>query len=206
MCCRFYMEMTPELRPIVEAANRSKLTWRMIEKLARPLRTSGEIRPGDIAPAMATSRAGNRMAFPMLWGFQGKSGLMINARSETAGEKLLFREAWEAHRCALPASWYYEWEHFSMPDGRKKRGERFLIQPRGLEMYWLAGLYRIEEGIPRFTVLTRAAVPALREIHDRMPVIFSGEEMEKWIRPDQDPRSLVERALTDMVAERSDPA
>ena len=34
MCCRYYMEMSPELRPIIEEANRSALKERIVNKLA----------------------------------------------------------------------------------------------------------------------------------------------------------------------------
>ena len=44
MCCRYYMEMSPELRPIIEEANRSALKARIVGKLGRPLITEGEVR------------------------------------------------------------------------------------------------------------------------------------------------------------------
>ena len=37
MCCRYYMEMNPELRPIVEEMNRAPLAVKMREKLGKPL-------------------------------------------------------------------------------------------------------------------------------------------------------------------------
>ena len=201
MCCRFYMESSPELRPFVEAANRSPLLFKMLEKTAKPMKTEGEIRPADLVPVLATSRAGKPAVFPMLWGFQGKQSLLINARAETAAEKPAFRESWQSHRCAVPASWYYEWEHLSSPDGKTRTGRKYLIQPEGSALSWLAGLYRLEDGLPRFTVLTQEPGPEVRAIHDRMPVLFPREVISAWIRPDQDPAPLLARSLRSMILE-----
>jgi hypothetical protein len=44
----------------------------------------------------------------------------MNARTETAPVKPTFKEAWASHRCIIPASWYYEWEHLTGNDGRKR--------------------------------------------------------------------------------------
>ena len=201
MCCRFYMESSPELRPFVEAANRSPLLFRMLEKTAKPMKTEGEIRPADLVPVLATSRAGKPAVFPMLWGFQGKQSLLINARAETAAEKPAFRDSWQSHRCAVPASWYYEWEHLSSPDGKTRTGRKYLIQPEGSALSWLAGLYRLEDGLPRFTVLTQEPSPEVRAIHDRMPVLFPREVISAWIRPDQDPAPLLAKSLRAMILE-----
>ena len=67
MCCRYYMEMSPELRPIIEEANRSALKERIVDKLGRPLITEGEVRPTNIVPVIAPNRAGARTVFPMVW-------------------------------------------------------------------------------------------------------------------------------------------
>jgi putative SOS response-associated peptidase YedK len=195
------MESSPELRPFVEAANRSPLLFKMLEKTAKPMKTEGEIRPADLVPVLATSRAGKPAVFPMLWGFQGKQSLLINARAETAAEKPAFRDSWQSHRCAVPASWYYEWEHLSSPDGKTRTGRKYLIQPEGSALSWLAGLYRLEDGLPRFTVLTQEPSPEVRAIHDRMPVLFPREVISAWIRPDQDPAPLLARSLRSMILE-----
>ena len=69
-------------------------------------------------------------------------------------------------------------------------------------MTWLCGLYRIEEGLPVFVVLTREPGEEIRFIHDRMPLIMPGDCVNEWIRPDAKPEELVERALTEMVYEK----
>ena len=214
MCCRYYADLSPELRPIVEEMNRSPLVARWHKTTA--VKTCGEIRPADVAPVIAPNRRGEQAVFPMKWGFTGKS-LLINARSETAAATPLFKDSWAGRRCVIPASWYYEWEHLVGDGGRKKTGDKFLIQPEGESITWLAGLYRIEDGLPAFVVLTREADESIRFIHDRMPLILPGELVGEWIRPDAKPEELVGRALTAMnfenvagsgtsAAERGDPA
>lgn len=126
----------------------------------------------------------------------------MNARTETAPEKATFRDAWASHRCIVPASWYFEWEHLIGKDGKKRTGDKYLIQPKGSPMTWLCGLYRIEDGLPVFVILTREPGEDIRFIHDRMPLILPGDCVNEWIRPDAKPEELVERALTEMVYEK----
>ena len=78
-----------------------------------------------------------------------------------------------------------------------------MIQPRGSAMTWLAGLYRIEDGLPAFTVLTKNPTEELKYIHDRMPVIFPKELIDDWIRPDTKPEDLMKYALSDMLFEKT---
>ena len=63
-------------------------------------------------------------------------------------------------------------------------------------------LYRIEEGFPVFTVLTREPSAELRRIHDRMPLILPKEKIDAWVRPDTKPETLLTYALTDMIFEK----
>lgn len=208
MCCRYWMESSPDLRPFVEQANRSPLKTRMVSKLARPLKTAGEIRPTEMVPVVAPDQRGNPSVYPMVWGFSNPrtGGPIVNCRVETAAEKPLWKEAWRLRRCIIPASWYYEWEHFTAPDGRTKTGQKYQIQPKGSALTYLAGLYRIEElddlRYPVFTILTREPGDGIRFIHDRMPLIFPRETVRAWISPEGRPEDLVASALTDMVFEK----
>ena len=204
MCCRYYMEMSPELKPIVDEAMRSSLGDRMVRKLGRPLKTSGEIFPTDIVPVIAPDKNGQRAVFPMIWGFKTQTGSsMFNARLETASVKPSFRDAWKNCRCIIPASWYYEWQHFVSSDGKEKTGDKFMIQPKGQSMTCLAGLYKIEDGFPYFTVLTREPSSDMKLIHDRMPLILPPEWIDDWIRPDGDPDRVKLYGLLDMICEKT---
>lgn len=206
MCCRYYVEMSPELRPIVEAAARSRLYQEHVDQIARPLVTQGEVFPDSLAPVLATSKAGKKAVFPMLWGYhvEGIGRVIANARAETAAEKPTFRDGWAMHRCVIPASWYYEWEHIPTAGGKLKTGDKYAIMPKGSRLTWLCGLYRMEYGYPHFVILTRRATEALAPIHDRMPLILSASDAERWIDPQMNPHALLSEALTEMVAEKAE--
>ena len=204
MCTRFYVEPdTEEIRDIIAEVQKSQLSGKFI-KAGSAILTSGEIRPTNVVPVIAPGKNGKKAAFPMKWGFQiPKRSLIVNARTETAAEKPTFKEAWEKHRCIIPASWYYEWEHLIGNAGQKKNGDKYMIQPRGSSMTWLAGLYRIEDGLPVFTVLTKEPTDELRRIHDRMPLILPQDLIDDWIRPDTNPKDLLQYAVSDLVVEKA---
>ena len=199
MCCRYWTDESPELRPIVEEMNRSPLMKKWQDKAK--VKSYGEIFPTDVVPVIAPNRSGLRTVYPMKWGYSGKS-LLMNARSETAAEKLTFREDWVRHRCIVPASWYFEWEHYPGSDGKKHTGDKYMIHPKDCAVTWLCGLYRIENGLPVFVILTREPGEALRFLHDRMPLIMPEELVTEWIRPDRKPEELLPRALTDLDFEK----
>lgn len=209
MCTRYYVEMSPELRPYIEAAEKSPLKDRMVRALGKPFRGEGEIRPTDMTTVIAPGRSGTRSVFPMVWGYHipGLDRPVVNARSETAPEKRSFAEDWEHHRCIIPASWYFEWEHLRQPDGRILRGDKYAIQPRGSGCVYLAGLYRIEKerglSYPVFTILTGNPGPELLRIHDRMPLVLPASAIDDWISPGSNPAEIAALALTDMVFDRA---
>ena len=206
MCTRYYLEIDePELRSIVEAASRSLLAAKFVDTHARPLVTQGEVRPTDIVPVVAPNSKGIRTVFPMQWGFLGKDGkrTLFNAREETASAKPTFKDAWKSHRCIIPASYYFEWEHFKSPDGKIKTGHKYAIQPEGHTVTWLCGLYRIEDGYPVFVVLTKESTGMLAKIHDRMPLMLPREMVDEWINPTADPEKLICYALSDMIADKT---
>jgi putative SOS response-associated peptidase YedK len=207
MCTRYFVELSPELRPIIEAARRSPLAGKMVHHLGRPVAREGEVRPTDISAVIATSSRGTPGYFPMVWGFTSPAtgAPLVNCRVETAGSKPMWKESWQRRRCIVPASWYYEWEHFVSPSGVKKTGDKYAIQPAGSAVTWLAGLYRLEDGYPHFTVLTRTPSTELSRIHDRMPVILPYDSIQTWIDPAasaETVKALADSALTEMIFEK----
>ncbi len=163
----------------------------------------GEVFPENVVPVLAPNRAGEPSVFPMQWGFVlpasgGKPRpRLINARSETAAEKPLFRPSWEQRRCVIPATAYFEWEHLQDAGGRTRAGRKYRIRPLDGRRTYLAGLYRMENGLPVFVVLTRAPAGDLARIHDRMPVLLPEDALGDWIAPGGRPGELLRAALTE---------
>lgn len=166
----------------------------MVNELNRVPVKTGEIFPGDKVFAAANSRAMNIRAFPMEWGFTGRDGKrIINARSETAAEKPIFRESLACRRCLLPAKMYYEWD---------ENHTKFAIRPQEEEVFFLAGLYRTENGKPVFSILTRPASDSVAEIHHRMPVILRAGMMRAWMNNENDPVRMMNDAVKSMMWEK----
>jgi putative SOS response-associated peptidase YedK len=179
-----------ELRSIVEAVERSARG--IYQQLS--LKTEGEVFPSDIVPV----QVGEGQYQPMKWGFAGHDKrLIINARSETAAAKPLFKEAMAERRCLIPASGYFEWQKADSgkagsatlgkaktSKASKHKTKYAFTLPSGL-MY-LAGCYRQEKDVPvpSFVILTRDASEGIQHIHDRMPVIFSRANGLIWLRGD----------------------
>lgn len=208
MCTRFYIDISDEeLREIAAAAEGSLLARKFMEA-GDSLKVSGEVRPADVAAVIATAKAGQRAVFPMKWGFRlsglrgpGTVSTILNARTETASEKRTFRESWARHRCVIPASCYFEWEHLLSPDGKKKTGQKYSIRPKDSARTYLGGLYRMEDGFPRFVVLTRPPAREIEFIHDRMPLILPEDRINDWIDPSADPEAVISSALEEMIFE-----
>ena len=204
MCCRYFTEMSPELRPYVEEAKSSSIAKRFMADLSRPVMEEGEIFPSMVVPVIATGRSGRKRAFPMKWGYTipGLKGVVVNARTESAAGKQMFADSWVSHRCIIPASYYYEWEHLLSPNGKKKTGGKYRIRPAGTGLTCLAGLYRMEKGLPVFVVLTKEPEENISFLHDRMPLILPPDLIDDWIDPGKAPELLLPQAEKQMIYEK----
>jgi len=175
MCGRYYIEIDEkELQDIVDEVERN------IHESGEQLtfKTSGEFFPTDAAPV----QTGSGCYRLMRWGFAGYNGKpVINARSETALEKPMFRQSMLERRCLIPASGYYEWRK----DEKKKIKHRLFIP--GQPMFF-AGCWRQEKDspLPAFVILTRPAAGAVEAIHDRMPVIIPRNRADVWLNDGPD--------------------
>lgn len=180
MCGRYYIEIdNVELQSIIAAVENKK-----------EIKT-GEIFPTNTVPVLSPSGSMTTMR----WGFpkyDGK-GEVINARSETAAEKNLFRRPMMEGRCLVPASWYYEWE---------KRGSqkiKYALAAPDNRPVWMAGLSRVDHktGEPLFVILTRPAWSGISFIHDRMPVLLPKVCHDEWLNGN-DPVSTMRRAIDEV--------
>jgi putative SOS response-associated peptidase YedK len=107
----------------------------------------------------------------------------INAVSETAAEKPVFREAIRRRRCLIPADGFYEWKRIG-----PKLKQTYNIGLPDDQLFAFAGLWdrwNNPEGNPveTCTILTTQANALVADIHNRMPVILSPEDYDRWLDP-----------------------
>ena len=162
---------------------------------------NGEVFPTDQVAALDASGAR-----AMRWGFarfDGK-GKVINARSESALEKTMFRAPMmtqaglpQTGRCLIPASAYFEWET------REKQKIKYQLRPAREGLFTFAGLYRSEAGsdTPVFVILTAPAAQGISFIHDRMPLILAPEQREAWLSSPDAAAKLLEGGTREFVYE-----
>ena len=176
-----------------------EVTWRRIhEQLSRFLRQPRyNVAPGQ---DVALLRAGpdGTLAELARWGFRprwladaGKA--QINARSETAAEKPMFRDAWKRERCAVPADGWYEWR------ARASGKQPYYLRRADEAPFLIAGLRTVWSDADgehaTFALLTRAADASVAMVHDRMPVLLGAEAYAAWLDP-----AATAPALADLVA------
>ena len=197
MCGRFYTDFEDaqyrEMLALLYLKSERDAGLLMLKK--------GEVFPTDTVAALDAT--GPRA---MRWGFErfdGK-GKIINARSETALEKTMFRapmmtdgKASFSGRCLIPASGYFEWET------RDKQKIKYKLRPAKEGLFTFAGLYRAEAGqqTPVFVILTAPASGGISFIHDRMPLILTPDQRERWLSDPTGAAKLLEEGVQDIVYE-----
>ena len=174
MCGRYFIdEEDIEVREII---NEAIMNTGNIE-----IKT-GEIFPTNKVPILLHDGSKTKPVV-MEWGFPNfyKNGVIINARAETALEKRTFKDSLSARRCVIPTSGFFEWKK---KDGSKNKDKYLFTLPKSNILY-LAGFYnnyKVDGAIiNKFVILTTAANRSMSDIHDRMPLILSKNELKDWI-------------------------
>ena len=198
MCGRYHIdteEEIAEMREILEEINRKYADSQQHAQMK-----TGEIFPTNLAPVVGMD--GPEI---MRWGFpmQGKSQTIINARSETAYERPMFRNALIARRVVIPTTGFYEWSH---ENGKSK--DKFLFRLPGEKVLYLAGMFT-DFNLPtgrekRFTILTTDANESMRPYHDRMPVYLAVNERDAWINNPASVEDILRRQQPELYAAKVD--
>jgi putative SOS response-associated peptidase YedK len=102
----------------------------------------------------------------------------INARAETVATSGLFRGAFAARRCLVPADCFFEW--------RKPDKQPFAIARQDGAPLALGGLWegwRSAEGevVRSFAIITTAANTEMRALHERMPLVLEPADWPRWL-------------------------
>jgi putative SOS response-associated peptidase YedK len=104
----------------------------------------------------------------------------INARAETVATAGLFRGAFGARRCLVPAECFYEWH--KVGTGKQP----YAIARRDGAPLALGGIWegwRSEEGevVRSFAIITTAANAEMQVLHDRMPLVLEPADWPLWL-------------------------
>ena len=156
---------------------------------------SYNIAPTQISPVLLND--GKRKVKPMCWGLVPSwakdktiGAKMINARSETLGEKPSFQSLIYQKRCIVISDGYFEWKR----EGKKKK-PYYIRDPDG-KLLPMAGLW--DEWVDKqgkkwltYTVITTDPSNQINHIHNRMPVILDKPEMDLWINFDCPPNEAL---------------
>lgn len=147
----------------------------------------------NVAPTqavLAVTDATAREASWMRWGLVPSwakdlsiGSRLINARAETLAEKPSFRAAFARRRCLIPANGFYEWQK---PKSGRGLSQPYFLSLRDGKPFAFAGLWELwrspeGEEVRSCTIITTTPNAQVAEIHDRMPVILTGERMWNWL-------------------------
>lgn len=176
-------------------------TWEQIQafyQLARPaavpnMQPSFNVCPTDPVDTVVVQED-QRQLVPMRWGlvpFWWSKPLKelrlatFNARVETVTTKPFFREPFRRRRCLLPMSGYYEWQDTA--DGKQPW---YFTARDGSPLLTAAGLWdewknrETGERLKSCTMIITAPNAFVAEMHDRMPVLLTPSQFERWLGGD----------------------
>ncbi len=185
MCARYELRIgDAALQPLLEALARQGISWR-----------GGEVYPSASAPVLLEA-AGELVPSLKCWGYPWPGRRpVINARAETLLERPMFRESAQHRRCAVPASAFFEWD-------AARQKFRF-TRSDGAPLY-LAGVWERRDGVDCFCIVTTEASADVAQVHERMPRIFTEEQMAAWLRGTEPPEALLRAPAPPLLCQRAD--
>jgi len=174
MCGRYFVDFNVEgIREVVLEIERRYPGVKMHD---------GEIFPTDTVPVVTKDGAK-----PAFWGFKkwGGKGHIINARGETAEEKKTFREPFLKQRCVIPTNGFFEW-------AKDKTKTKYLFELPDESILYLAGLYDYIDNDLCMVIMTHRPNESMEGVHDRMPVILTGDQLTLWLNETEEARQILE--------------
>lgn len=170
---------------------------------------SWNIAPSQLIPAII-NYDGKKLLVCFRWGLipswskdPSIAEKMFNARAETVDQKPSFRDAFKKRRCLIVADGFYEWKK----EGNKKIPLYYHLKSG--RPFGFAGLYETwlspdQKEISTCTIITTAANELISPVHDRMPVILSGDQERAWLGSNASDVAALKSILKPYPAEEMD--
>lgn len=146
---------------------------------------------------MLTNRDSHRALTLGWWGYLVDGAPAKFPSINTRAERLLKHTSASPRRAIVPATSWFEL--------RKPQRQWFEFagqQQRLLGLAALTQIGRTSDGSEYtcYSLVMRAATPALEEIHDRVPLLVSADFCDDWLNSDEPLRDVVAEALTESEA------
>ncbi len=182
----------------------------------------GEALPANynVAPtqdvlAVVADASSDRTLQPFHWGLVPSwakdmkiGSRMINARSETLGEKPAFKGLFKKHRLLIPMDGFYEWQPGVSGGPLTKAGKpakqpMFIHRADG-QLLAVAGLWATWRDraagpdapwLHSCTIITTSANSTMAPVHDRMPVLLSVDDWQQWLDPTNGDTAALQQLL-----------
>jgi putative SOS response-associated peptidase YedK len=205
MCGRFVVSDTtagllPEL--VGELAARTEHVDPDTGVVSTGLVENYNVAPTDAVQVVRQFR-GERALPDVQWGFvpswakdfRKQRPQPINARIETVASSGMFRRAFAANRCIVPAQGYYEWvvtetgkepHYIHQPDGALAMAGILSAWPDPAKAEDDPDKWRVS-----MAIITRDAHVAPGEVHDRMPAFLTPGGYDAWLDDRRSPDDLL---------------
>lgn len=187
MCGRYYIDSDIEgIKEVIDEIER---------KYPGVIMSDGEIYPTNIVPIITKDGP-----VPAKWGFKktwGGKGTIINARSEGIEMKKTFAKPFEKQRCVVPTNGFYEWT-------KDKSKIKYFFELPDEQILYMAGLYEYYDNELCMVINTHDANDSVSAIHNRMPVILTGDQLTLWLNETDDARQILEMNSPSLKINKSD--
>ena len=172
--------------------------WHVGRDSGSPFTRQFNVAPASSVPMLRRDRKSGELVLtgarwgliPHWWKEAKLPNFTINARTEEAAAKPMWRHAWRHARCLIPAEGWYEWRELERVDretgevGRYK--QPYYIHRPDARLFCFAGLMDFwrapgaDDATISCAILTRPAAGPATEVHDRMPVVLPARAFDEW--------------------------
>lgn len=105
--------------------------------------------------------------------------LTTNARAEGLATNKTYGQAFAKRRCLIPMSHYFEWT------GEKGKKTKWRFTVPDIDLFCVAGIWDVahtaDGWLESYSLVTAAASPAVRDYHNRQPLILQRGNWTQWL-------------------------
>jgi putative SOS response-associated peptidase YedK len=163
------------------------------------------VAPTDPSWIVRFDAQGHRELALLSWGLVPRwsktltqAGRPINARAETLETKPVFKDSFARRRCVVVSDGFFEWDKSPKRLEAEGQPQPLWFRPESGGLLLMAGVWdswRTDGGerrVQTFSIVTTAAGPDVEGVHDRMPLVLAGADVDRWLTvPPKDAPAVV---------------